>query len=55
MNHHAGFKTARNRVIEYLLGPGRDRGRPRPPQATLVAAESAAANDTAPARAAVTA
>ncbi|MEO8213976.1 MAG: ABC transporter ATP-binding protein [Myxococcales bacterium] len=23
MNHHAGFKAVRNRVIEYLLGPGR--------------------------------
>jgi nitrate/nitrite transport system ATP-binding protein len=58
MNHHAGFKTVRNRVIEYLLGPGRDRGRPQQqPQAaaTFTPAESTAANDTAPARAAVTA
>jgi nitrate/nitrite transport system ATP-binding protein len=55
MNHHAGFKAVRNRVIEYLLGPGRERGRPPKPQAIFTPAEPAVANDTAPARTAVTA
>jgi nitrate/nitrite transport system ATP-binding protein len=30
MNHDATFKAARNRVIEYLLGPGRNRIAPPP-------------------------
>ena len=43
MNHDAGFKAVRNRIIEYLLGPGRRRSEaePRPdwaPTAQTVAA-----------------
>jgi nitrate/nitrite transport system ATP-binding protein len=43
MNHDARFKTVRNQVIEYLLGPGRRRG-----GAVMTAAPVALANASAP-------
>jgi nitrate/nitrite transport system ATP-binding protein len=61
MNHDAGFKAVRNRVIEYLLGPGRGRNRPDPrtsvtaPVPTKALASVVAANETSPTAEAVTA
>lgn len=40
LNHDAGFRTARNAVITYLLGPGRRKGAAAPPQAAPVAPEA---------------
>ena len=61
MNHDAGFKAVRNRVIEYLLGPGRGSNRPETrsavaaPVPTSALASVAAANETSPTAEAVTA
>jgi nitrate/nitrite transport system ATP-binding protein len=61
MNHDAAFKAVRNRVIEYLLGPGRGRQRPQPrpaavaPAPTPVLTSVAPANETSPHPEAVTA
>ncbi|MES1204391.1 MAG: ABC transporter ATP-binding protein, partial [Pseudomonadota bacterium] len=43
MNHDAGFKAVRNRVIEYLLGPGRRRAATPSLPAWTAAAQTVAA------------
>jgi nitrate/nitrite transport system ATP-binding protein len=43
MNHDAAFKAVRNRVIEYLLGPGRRRIAPAPQPGWTAATQTVAA------------
>ncbi|HYP15597.1 MAG TPA: ABC transporter ATP-binding protein [Opitutus sp.] len=43
MNHDAGFKAVRNKVIEYLLGPGRRKPETQPQASWTPAAQTVAA------------